>query len=904
MAEDCSESRCTVDAARLKGPALAHVTDQLNVALADRYVIERELGAGGMATVYLARDVKHDRKVALKVLRSELAAVIGAERFLAEIKVTANLQHPHILPLHDSGEAGGLVFYVMPYIEGESLRDRLDRETQLPVEDAVRLTREIASALDYAHRQGVIHRDIKPENILLHEGQALVADFGIALAVSQAGGSRMTETGMSLGTPHYMSPEQAMGDRELNARSDVYALGATLYEMLVGEPPFTGPSAQAIVARVMTETPRGLRIQRHTVPEHVEAAVTRALEKLPADRFGTAAEFAQSLVDVRGPMAPRSTEGGTVRSAVPPFRRSAATLSLAAALLVTGGLAAWGWLRPPPPEPVSRFTVELPDYSYTFSADAPAISSDGSYMVYTGAEGGLLLRRRDQIVATPIPDASTGWAPFFSPDGANVAFYTGFPGALKVVPIAGGSPRTLVADSTYGNGGTWGADGWIYYIGGGAGALQIMRIRAEGGPPEPVASPDRSREELFFYWPDVLPGGKKLLVTVWRRKGDADIAVLDIATGGRTVLTRGIRALYVPTGHIIVVKGDGTLVGAPFDPDDGALRGQLTLLIDDIWVGSLGRSPIAVSRNGTLLHQGAAPRQQVIRVTRDGVVQSVDPSWIGRFGQLSLSPDGTRLAIAVEQDGKFELWVKTMPDGPFTRLAFNGTYSYRPDWTPDGNSVLFVSDQAGPTALYRIPADGSGESRAVIEDPRGVDEGTIAADGRWLIYRVGSGGGRDVVGRRVGVDSAPVPLAAGEFEEFSPTLSPDGRWLAYASDETRRTEVYVRPFPAASSARWQVSREGGSEPLWSRRGDELFYRNGAGDLVVVRVAPGATFRIESERALFSTREYLSDNRSRHYTVAPDDQSFYFVRAFDTGGANASLIIVLNWFEELKARVGQ
>src|SRR5687767_11365065 len=249
-----------------------------------------------MALVYLARDLRHDRPVALKLLRPELSAILGGERFLTEIRTTANLQHPHILPLHDSGEVDGLVYYVMPFVEGESLRDRLNREKQLPVEDAVRIAREVANALDYAHRRGVVHRDIKPENILLHDGQALVADFGIALAVSRSdGGTRMTETGMSLGTPHYMAPEQAMGEREISPRADVYALGCVLYECLAGEPPFTGPTAQAIIARVMTEQPRGLQLQRRTIPAHVEAAVGTALEKLPADRFASAAAFSEAL---------------------------------------------------------------------------------------------------------------------------------------------------------------------------------------------------------------------------------------------------------------------------------------------------------------------------------------------------------------------------------------------------------------------------------------------------------------------------------------------------------------------------------------------------------------------------------------------------------------------------------
>ena len=274
---------------------MTEALDRLSLALAGRYRIERELGAGGMATVYLAEDLKHGRKVAIKVLRPELAAVIGADRFVREIRTIAALQHPHILGLIDSGEVNGTAYYVMPFVEGESLRDRLNREKQLPIPDAIRIAGEAAAALDYAHRHGVIHRDIKPENILLHDGSALVADFGIALAVSSAGGSRMTETGMSLGTPHYMSPEQAMGEREITARSDVYALGAMTYEMLLGEPPFSGPTAQAIVAKVLTEAPRPLTPRRHSIPPEVEDAVLTALEKLPADRFGSAAEFAIAL---------------------------------------------------------------------------------------------------------------------------------------------------------------------------------------------------------------------------------------------------------------------------------------------------------------------------------------------------------------------------------------------------------------------------------------------------------------------------------------------------------------------------------------------------------------------------------------------------------------------------------
>ena len=285
-------------------------TARLAAALADRYRIERELGAGGMATVYLARDLKHDRRVAVKVLHADLSAVLGPERFHKEIELTAGLQHPHILPLFDSGSAEGLLYYVMPHVEGETLRARLTRETQLPVADAVRIASEVADALEYAHRHGVIHRDIKPENILLRDGHALVSDFGIALAVVEAGGERMTQTGTSLGTPQYMAPEQAMGDRHVDGRVDVYALGVVTYEMLVGEPPFTGPTAQAIVAKVMTEEPRGLIAQRRTVSEAVEAAVLTAVQKLPADRFATPAEFQRALTGGAGTAVPRPRPQG------------------------------------------------------------------------------------------------------------------------------------------------------------------------------------------------------------------------------------------------------------------------------------------------------------------------------------------------------------------------------------------------------------------------------------------------------------------------------------------------------------------------------------------------------------------------------------------------------------------
>src|SRR2546427_9749901 len=364
---------------------MSDVLERLGAALAEHYAIERQVGAGGMATVYLARDLKHDRAVALKVLRPELAAVLGIERFLSEIRVTAHLQHPHILPLFDSGQAGGLIYYVMPYVEGESLRQRLEREKQLPIDEAVSLTTNVAAALDYAHRHGVIHRDIKPENILFQDGQAVVADFGIALAVSAAAGSRLTETGLSLGTPQYMSPEQATGDRLIDARSDIYSLGAVLYEMLAGEPPHTGPTVQSVIAKVVTDRPRPLRPLRESVPPHVEAAVLKALAKLPADRFQTVAQFVDALArpgwsGVSAAAAPERLGRRAVRDLAPWVVAGLAT-----------GLALWVSVRPraePPARPVARFTLVLPPNAPLSDVPAgttPAVSPGRGRMIHLGA---------------------------------------------------------------------------------------------------------------------------------------------------------------------------------------------------------------------------------------------------------------------------------------------------------------------------------------------------------------------------------------------------------------------------------------------------------------------------------------------------------------------------------------
>ncbi len=866
--------------------------ERLAAALADRYRIGRELGQGGMATVYLAHDLRHDRDVAMKVLHPDLGAALGGERFLSEIRTTARLQHPHILPLLDSGEADGLLYYVMPLVTGETLRTRLERERQLPIADAVRIAREVADALGHAHGLGIIHRDIKPENILLQGGHALVADFGIALAVQQAGGQRMTQTGLSLGTPQYMSPEQAMGERTIDARSDVYALAAVTYEMLAGDPPFTGSSVQAIVAKIMAEKPTPLHTLRETVPAHVEHAVHTGLAKLPADRFATAVEFADALV--RSDLTDRAGVG-TPRHA---GSRKALAIVSAVALAATA-LAAWGWLRPGPPVRTNRFVVQLEAF-YDATQEGPAISPDDRTFVYSNVQGQMILRDEASHEPRIIRAAGGGWSPFYSPDGSAIGFVNGFPGDLKVVELGTSAIRTLVRDSALSYGGSWSDDGWLYYTADLGRAL--MRIRPEGGAPELVRRADSAQAELYFRWPHAFPGGKALLATLWRRQGPPDIVHLDLRSGRMRVLANGARAWYLPDGYLVLVRGDGVISAGRFSTRDAAIEGPMLDMERGVRTEAGGTPIMDVSRLGTLVYARTPGPARLVRVGRTGERTVVDPAMTGQYRSVALAPDGSRAAVALLADGRIETWVKELDAGPFTRVASAGTYAYRPFWSPDGRSIGFVSDLLGIPRTFSTPAEGGGRPEQLAAVGPSTDESVWSRDGQWLVLRTGSGAGRDIFGVRLdgGGASPPVPLAVSAAEEYAPAVSRDGRWLAYGSDESGRDEIYVRPLSGASARRHQVSLAGGTEPVWANSGRELFYRDLSGDLVALAVAPGPEFRVVSRRVLLPTSRYYDDTRSVSYAVSPDDQSFYFIERGET--QSGGVVVVRNWIEAVEAKL--
>jgi serine/threonine-protein kinase len=890
------------------------IPGQLAATLADRYRLERELGQGGMATVYLAHDVRHDRKVALKVLRPELSAILGAARFLAEIKTTANLQHPHILSLFDSGEADGLVFYVMPYVEGESLRVRLTREKQLPVDEAVRIAREVADALDYAHRHGVIHRDIKPENILLHDGRALVADFGIALAAARSdGGTRMTETGMSLGTPHYMSPEQAMGEREITAKSDVYALGCVLYEMLTGEPPFTGPTAQAIIARVMTEEPRSLTLQRKTIPPHVEGAVLTALSKLPADRFATAAQFAEALArpgatTVVTPATRLALGAGPART----LRARALAFVPWVLALIALGAAAWAWRQRIRPEGTSWQYLAFGDGLVpTTTLSSLALSPDGNTLAVRDnvQNGRIWIKRRGELHAVQVPGTERSSQPGFSPDGQWILFQAD--GHLKKIRPGEGGAVTLVdsAGNTLSLGGAaWLDDGTIVYVS--PKLDELSRVSAAGGS-STVALRDSTLAGLGFGNPRALPGARGVLFTVCSSGCVAiNVHLLDLHTGRqRLLLDDVVTAGYLPTGHLLYVRRDGTALAAPFDLRKLAITGPAVPVLDGVLVNN-GAAFLAWSRTGTLTYlQGNATQNEgeVVRVTREGVAAPVDTSWHGGFNSLALSPDGRRLAMGVGlATGTLGIWIKQLDRGPFTRLTFGGQ-DRRPVWSPDGRAVAFVRDSLNSSTIFERRADGTTPDRLLARLDRQVQEATWSPDGRWLLLRTDNGGpgAGDIVGVRTSGDSTPVPLVASSFTELHPAVSPDGRWLAYTSIESGANEVYVRPFPATTGGRWQVSNGGGLEPRWSPDGRELFYLDGV-RLVAAQIRPTPTFEVTDLRPLFDASAYLVDPFHQSYDVLPGGRAFIFLRPRQAARAAAGVPVVEaeNWFADVRARTGR
>ena len=878
----------------------ADMLSRLTAALSDRYRLDRELGAGGMATVYLAHDRKHDRAVAIKVLKPELGAVLGVERFLAEIKVTANLQHPNLLPLFESGEVEGLLYYVMPFVEGETLRARLEREKQLPVDDAVRLSVAIAQALDYAHRRGVIHRDLKPENILLPDGQPLVADFGIALAVSKAGGQRVTQTGLSLGTPQYMSPEQATGDRDVDARTDVYSLGAMTYEMLTGEPPHSGTTAQAIIARLMTEEVRPLTVLRPSVPPHVDASVRHALEKLAADRFATAGEYGQALQGKGDaatlsrylPVTPGTSSASASRGRT--WREATAWAAAAAAL------AAFVWLRVHPPAvpdtPVVRTLIEPPAGELVIVGGFPiVISPQGDKLAYVtaGVTGYRTIVQRVSEIGTRIELADRSLKNLaFSLDGRELVYSEGFD--VRRISADGGPSRDVATSGKHTiTGLAWVPDGTIL-IGTDDG---LLAAPARGGPLALLtdkAAVDGATD------PVLLPDGKTVLVRGGQHASSATMLAISLETNKVTDIgLAGARAaLGVVDDQLVYLNGNGDLTAIGFDVDALHVRGEPVVLEGNV-------DGVGLSLSGTLAFLPGTRKSRLVLV--GGGTEVAVRSEAANYETPRFSPDGRRIAVSIEANDSWDIWVQDRVSSTFTRLTTAGV-NRAPEWSSDGKRILYkaiVSGKirakgfsTGRTPILWVPVDGSAKAETLYVADAEVNEAVLSPDERWLVLRTDPSPTypRDIFAVDLKGDRKLQPMATGPSSEMMPRLSPDGKWLAYQSDQSGRNEIYVRPFPG-EGARVPVSNNGGGEPMWDRTGRTLYYRSPEG-ITAVTLTSGAERSIGARTLVLPTTD-PADPTHQSYDVAPDGAHFLMLRR--TGG-EAKAVVVHNWRRELREKL--
>jgi serine/threonine-protein kinase len=708
-----------------------------------------------------------------------------------------------------------------------------------------------------------------------------------------------------------MSPEQATAEKEITARSDVYSLASVLYEMLTGNPPHTGASAQQIIMKIVTEEAAPVARMRKAVPPNVTAAVAMALEKLPADRFESASAFATAL---QNPMFTTARAGAAPAPSALPGRSRAVVTLLVATTLVATVSALWGWLRPRPPAPLRQYSMFLPPEQAVSSATPVlggrlSISPDGARLAYVGGDRtaagpGIWVRERDRLEATPLSGTSAGRRPFFKPDGSRIGYF-GPDGSINVVGLEGEPPRAVSLGPVYTiGGGAWGSDGYIYAVAP-SGRDGILRIPEEGGAADPVTVVDTTRGELLHLYPNVLPNGRGVLFTI-RGNGTTDrIAVVDMRTGQRNDLTVGESAWYVPSGHLLYLLPDGTLMAAPFDAAALRITGPARTVLAGVGVTRLG-ADLTLSANGTLMYLSGTAGFGVepVWVDADGTTAPMDPTWTfastSIYSTMALSPDGSRLVVSQGTSSGQQLWVKQLPQGPNMQLTFDGRVNSRARWSPDGRSVLFVSDRTGRNQIWRRVADGSAPVELVSAEY--ANDGLLTADGEWFIYR-GMAGDRHIYARRLRGDTATMIVARSERgEDLAPSLSPDGKWIAYVGTESGRNEVYIRPFPEVNRSKTLVSTAGGAEPRWSRDGLALFFRSEADELVRMPVEHrGDTLSFGAPRVLFSTRDFLPLNPFQAtYDVAPDGR-FVMGRRLATvdGMESEQLIVVENFVDHLQ-----
>ena len=870
------------------------------------YKIISKLGQGGMGEVYLAQDSRLDRKVALKILPEHLSERADLrERFEREARAVSSLNHPHICTLYDIGEQDGIHYLVMEHLEGESLADRLEKGA-LPLEQTLEYAIQIADALDKAHRQGVVHRDLKPGNIMLVKSGAKLLDFGLAklkateateenLSTLPTEQTNLTVEGTILGTLQYMPPEQLEG-QETDSRTDIFAFGAVVYEMVTGKKAFEGQSQASLIGAILKDDPPSMSELQPKMPAILDRVIKRCLAKDPDERWQTAHDLASELKWIN--------EGGgqTSGAAVPPSRQQRRPWILATALLVVAviALAVPYLLNPSSDSAAVRLLVETPD-NLQGSFPAMMVSPDGLQLAFTAdtAEGVhvLWVRPLDSLAPRALPGTNGAFQPFWSPDSRSIGFFAG--GKLKRVALSGGLPETVTDTGLRSRGGAWSQDGTIIF---GHDNGEIYRVPAGVGTATPITTLDPSLQENSHRWPHFMPDGRHFLCL--SRSGDPENNGIYLESLDSSDRTRVVSALsrveYVPPGYLLFWR-EGALVAQPFDVNRMETSGDPFPVVGQVWYGlATAWAAFSASRDVISYIAGSRPAAQTVWLDRNGGPIESSAKIRGNYGRLS--PDENRVAVVrIDPEvGTNDVWVHDLSRGIDTRLTFHPTYDENPVWSPDGTRIVFSAQREGPPNLFVKLLDGSEEAQQLLASESIARPGDWSADGNYIVYHTeGVNSLVDLWVLPLDGGQKPFPFLQTEFNETQGRLSPDGRWMAYSSDESGRSEVYVQDFPG-SQTKWRISSEGGGEPQWRQDGKELFYIDLESTLMAVPLKSASTFEAGLPQALFQAPFAFSSAALWHrnfYSATSDGQRF--LAYLEEPSQQLSAVVVLNWTAELQ-----
>jgi eukaryotic-like serine/threonine-protein kinase len=885
---------------------------RLQAAVGDRYVIRDRIATGGMASVYRADDLRHQRPVAIKVLSTagEDHGITRAtpQRFLNEIRVTASLQHVNVMPLFDSGADDVLLYFVMPFVDGETLRHHLRRTGPLPIDEAVRLACAVADALDHAHAKGIVHRDLKPENILIRDGQPLVCDFGIALATAELEGARHTQTGIIVGTPQYMSPEQADGAAVIDVRTDVFALGAILYEMISGDPPHVASTSQGVLAKLRAEVPTEVHLLRPTVPETLSRAIGRALAKRAGDRFPSARAFRAAMLASRDAVVPHTAlpHPNAIGVASQSRIRQNASVGVVVAALVATAVWVVNSTRDAAiiSTPAPRFVVApIADAAI---GRAPTITPDGSAIVYAGSaatDRRIFVRPVAELAARALTGTRGALNTFISPDGRTVAFIT-TDDRLMRIGIDGGGMRDLGGAFRYSDG-AFLNDSVLLLDTFGQTGLTWRSI--DTGIAHALTQLDTLRHDSVHLHPVPLGDGRSFLFTAVRNRagpggqsGELSLAQLQPGTSKTVTYTPlGVdarMAFAYLNGWILYIRRDAqALMAVRLDLAASKTVGEPIVVLQQSG-GGLDAAQLAT--NGTLLYSRLIqPQNAPVIVDSLGRVTPLAAGLSGAFMNPRVSPDGRRVTVQRATAEGTDAWVYDIANGSQARVTRSGAV-LGPTWDSAGGHLIYASTIAGRDGLWRIAADGNGAHERLTTASGAFAPSPSRASGV-LLFQRRTNGVWSIWRAPVKGEVEPQPIVTGTYDAFMPSLSPDGRWLLYANSESGRYEVYLRQYPHSGDA-MQVSLDGGTEPVWSADGGRIYYR-GDRKLLRAEFRGGVSPVIANRRVLFAdTFDGDMPMPHRNYDVFPDGERFVMIAP--TGDAAAETIVVLDWVKELRAKL--